>query len=202
MSLLSSGRNSLFSIFNHFAWNWSDIPNALTQSAHMTLETDLLQTAQWSCQELDKDNFDGNETEVSGKSPAEEILLYQQQSTRLLGLQKKNRDPFAKCSAAVFMVDDVDFLEQLHVKINQLYKGLVQTITVNNPSGNIPIVKQLMADEILQYKRKIHLTARANQLSHKYQVILWEKEQAKLYVPHRRESDCRMILLISQQDHP
>ena len=62
------------------------------------------------------------------------------------------------------MVDDIDFLEQLHVKINDIYKDLVQSVSVNNSSGDMPIVKQLMADEILQYqcKRKIHLTARAN----------------------------------------
>ena len=165
----------MFSIFNHYAWNWSDLPIALTQSAYMTLETDLLETNQLSCQELD--NFDGNEMEVSSTTPAQEIPLYQPQGTRLLGLQKKNRDTLAKCSAAVFMVDDIDVLEQLNVKISEIYKDLVQTISINNSTGDMPIIKQLMADEISQYKRKIYLSARANQLTRKYRVMAARKRR-------------------------
>ena len=115
----------------------------------MTLETDLLETDQLPCQELD--NFDDDEMEVSNRTPAQEIPLYQPQGTRLLGLQKKNRDTLAKCSAAVFIVDDIDMLEQLNVKINEIYE-LVQTISVNNSTGDMPIIKQLMADEISLYK--------------------------------------------------
>ena len=178
----------MFSIFNHFAWNWSNLPNALTQSAYMTLETHLLETDQLSCQELDKGIFDCNEMEVSDKNPAEEIPLYQPKGTRLLGLQKKNRDALAKCSAAVFMVDDIDILEQLHVKINDMYKDLVQSISVHNSSGDLPIVKQLMADEILQYKRKIHLTARANQLSRKYRVMVARKRTNKVIHPPQKRT--------------
>ena len=168
----------MFSIFNHFAWNWSDLPNTLTESAYMTLEIGLLEIDQLSCQELDKDDMDDNEMEASYQHPAEEIPLYQPQGTRLLGLQKKSRDVLAKCSAAVFMVDDIDFLEQLHVKINEMYESLVQSISVNNSSGDMPIVKQLMADEILQYKRKVHLTARSNQLTRRYRVMAARKRQA------------------------
>ena len=47
-------RIHIFSVFNQFAWNWSDLPVALTQSAYITLETDLLETDQLPYQELDK----------------------------------------------------------------------------------------------------------------------------------------------------
>ena len=171
----------IFSIFNHFPWNWSDLPVVLTQSAYMTLETDLLETDQLPCQELD--NFDDDEMEVSNRTPAQEIPLYQPQGTRLLGLQKKNRDTLAKCSAAVFMVDDIDMLEQLNVKINEIYNELVQTISVNNSTGDMPIIKQLMADEISQYKRKVRLTTRANQLTRKYRAIAARKQQTSRHPP-------------------
>ena len=36
-------KHIMFSIFNPFTWNWSDLPSALMQSAYMTLETDLLE---------------------------------------------------------------------------------------------------------------------------------------------------------------
>ena len=165
----------MFSIFNHYAWNWSDLPVTLTQSAYMTLETDLLETNHLSYQELD--NFDGNEMEVSNTAPAQEIPLYQPQGTRLLGLQKKNRDTLAKCSAAVFMVDDIDMLEELNVKINEIYKDLVQTISINNSTGDMPIIKQLRADEITQYKKKVYLSARANQLTRKYRIMATRKRR-------------------------
>ena len=121
--------------------------------------------------------------EVSNRTPAQEIPLYQPQGTRLLGLQKKNRDTLAKCSAAVFMVDDIDMLEQLNVKINEIYNELVQTISVNNSTGDMPIIKQLMADEISQYKRKVRLTTRANQLTRKYRAIAARKQQTSRRPP-------------------
>ena len=66
------------------------------------------------------------------------------------------------------MVDDVDVLEHLNVKINEIYKNLVQTISVNNSTGDM----QLMADKI---SWKIHLSARANQLTRKYRVMAARK---------------------------
>ena len=80
----------IFSIFGQFAWNWSDLPVVLIQSAYINLETDL-ETDQLPCQELH--NFDDDEMEVSNKTPAQEISLDQPHGTRLLGLQKKNRYP-------------------------------------------------------------------------------------------------------------
>ena len=46
-----------------------------------------------------------------------------------------------QCSAAVFMVDDIDMLEQLNVKIIEIHE-LVQTISVNDSTGDMPITKQ------------------------------------------------------------
>ena len=115
----------MFSIFENYSWSWKDLPSSLTESPYMTLETDLLQRDG----SLDQQQQLELEIHGSDQTSADEIPHYQSQGAKLLSLQKQTRDAFAKCSTAVFMLDDVDVLEKVNLKVNEIYSDLMQTLS-------------------------------------------------------------------------
>ena len=52
-------------------------------------------------------------------------------------------------------------MEEVNLKVNELYENLMQAVSDTKSSGDIPIIKRL-TNEMLEYKRKVNLMARAN----------------------------------------
>ena len=100
-------------------------------------------------QEVD---YDGNRDAVSSTIPS-----YRPAGKALLSMQKKIRDNLAKCSAAVFMIDDINALKEIDNKVNHIHTELLQAASTNLSSEQIPVMKCLMADESDKYKQKIRI---------------------------------------------
>ena len=92
------------------------------------------------------------------------ILLHQTPGSQLLRLQKQLRDELAKCSAAVFMVDDTAILENVQRKVQSIHSELLSTSSICEKEEELLILKNLMK-EVSQYRRKSKVIARANQLT-------------------------------------
>ena len=181
----------IFSIFEHTDWSWKNLPISLTESPHMILEETFLKVNQSEpnsvidvtvCagkvddhtdtgdhninQEVD---YDGNHADPDAVHST--IPSYHPSGKTLLSMQKKIRDNLAKCSAAVFMIDDISVLKEIDDKVNHIHTELLQTASTNLSSEQIPVMKCLMADESNEYKQRIHLISRANQLTKKYRTM-------------------------------
>ena len=89
-----------------------------------------------------------------------------------LRLQKQLRDELAKCSAAVFMVDDITALENVQSKVHSIHSELLLTSSTKHADDReLPILKNLMKEEVAEYQRKAKVIARANQLTHRYKKL-------------------------------
>ena len=117
-------------------------------------------------QEVD---YDGNHADPDAVHST--IPSYHPSGKMLLSMQKNIRDNLAKCSAAVFMIDDISVLKEIDNKVNHIHTELLQTASTNLSSEQIPVMKCLMADESNEYKQRIHLISRANQLTKKYRTM-------------------------------
>ena len=62
------------------------------------------------------------------------------------------------------MIDEISVLKEIDDKVNHIHTELLQTASTNLSSEQIPVMKCLMADESNEYKQRIHLISRANQL--------------------------------------
>lgn len=159
----------IFSVFNHFGWTWTDLPKTLTEDPYLTLDT---------CVAAASEHILTSEQLVCDGDPSlTEIPRYQPNGARLLSLQKQTRDTLAKCSAAVFMVPDINVLEQFHTKVNDMYSDLVKAMLLINSPTKIPTIKCLMTEEIAECRQKMHLVARAKQLTQKYRLTLARRKR-------------------------
>ena len=193
----------IFSVFEHYKWSWANLPSALTESPHMILEMNIIKTDH--CEPHYVDNADqvaaashvdpvvdhvdpvvdhADQASSTSQSVYTEIPTYQPSGKRLLSLQKRIRDNLAKCSVAIFMVDNISLLEELDEKMNSIHAVLMQAASTTLSSEQIPVMKCLMSEEVSEYKKKINLISRANQLTKKYRTIR-EKKKRKVH-----ESTC------------
>ena len=89
------------------------------------------------------------------------IPVCQSAESKLLRLQKQVRDEFAKCSAAVFMIDDTTMLESMLRKVHDIHSELL-TAASTEQREELPILKNLMKQEVEEYRKKAKLLVRAN----------------------------------------
>ena len=66
---------------------------------------------------------------------------------------KRLRDELAKCSAAVFMVDDIAILENVQTKVHSIHSELLSTSSIFEKEEELPILKNLMKEEVSEYWR-------------------------------------------------
>ena len=99
------------------------------------------------------------------------IPFHQTPGSQLLRLQKQLRDELAKCSAAVFMVDDTAILENVQRKVHSIHSELLSTSSICKKTEELPILKNLMKEEVSEYRRKAEVIARANQLTRRYKKL-------------------------------
>jgi len=75
------------------------------------------------------------------------------------------RDELVKCSAAVFMVDDITVLENVQRKAHSIHSELLSTSSTRHVD-ELPVLKNLMKEEVAEYRRKAKVMVCANQLIH------------------------------------
>ena len=168
----------IFSIIQNFRWRWEDLPHSLTESPFMTLDSDILH-------EQDE-HLDLPLAEEDKSVPYTSIPLppHQTAGSQLLRLQKQLRDELAKCSAAVFMVDDITLLENVQRKVHSIHSELLSTSSTRH-LDELPILKNLMKEEVAEYRRKAKVMARANQLTHRYKKLK-RKSNKECPIPPKR----------------
>ena len=92
------------------------------------------------------------------------IPIHQTPGSQLLCLQKQLRDELAKCSAAVFMVDDIAILENVKRKVHTIHSELLSTSSICDKTEELPILKNLMKEEVsarVSEKSKSHSTSKS-----------------------------------------
>ena len=82
------------------------------------------------------------------------------------------------------MIDNISILKELDEKVNSIHAELMHAASTTLTSEQIPVMKCLMSEEVSEYKKRIQLISRANQVTRKYRTI-HEKKKRK---PH--ESVC------------
>ena len=150
----------LFSIFLNFNWRWEDLPLSLNESPFMTLDSSVLQDECTDPPPADEDKL--------GQSNSTLIPLCQSAGSKLLRLQKQVRDELAKCTAAVFMVDDITMLENVQRKVHDIHSELLTAASTGVQGEELPILKNLMKQEVEEYRKKAKLCIRANRLTWRY----------------------------------
>ena len=125
----------IFSIIQNFKWRWEDLPHSLTESPFMTLDNDILQDEHSDLCVVEEDK--------SAPFTSTPIPLHQTPGSKLLRLQKQLRDELAKCSAAVFMVDDIAILENVQRKVHSIHSELLSTSSICEKEEELPILKKL-----------------------------------------------------------
>ena len=153
----------IFSILHNFKWKWEHLPLSLTESPFMTLDNDILQDEHSDLCIVEEDQ--------STPFTSTAIPLHQTPGSQLLRLQKQLRDELAKCSAAVFMVDDITILENVKRKVHSIHSELLSTSSICDKAEELPILKNLMKEEVSEYRRKAKVIARANQLTRRYKKL-------------------------------
>ena len=112
----------MFSIIQSFKWRWEDLSHSLTESPFMRLDNDILQDEHYDLCIVEE-----NKLAPCTSTP---IPLHQTPGSKLLHLQKQLRDELAKCSAAVFMVDDIAILENVQRKVYSIHSELLSTSSI------------------------------------------------------------------------
>ena len=195
----------MFSVFEHSTWSWANLPLTLTESPHMMLEMNISRAAD-HCEPQYIDDVPDHADQVAAadmvvdhvdpvvdhvhevddlvdqvtdtrQSVHTEIPTYQPSGKTLLNLQKRIRDNLAKCSAAVFMIDNINILKELDEKVNNIHTELMQAASTTLTSEQIPVMKCLMSEEVSEYKKRIQLISRANQVTRKYRTIYEKKRK-------------------------
>lgn len=129
----------------------------------MTLDNDILQDEHSDLCIVEEDQ--------STPFTSTAIPLHQTPGSQLLRLQKQLRDELAKCSAAVFMVDDITILENVKRKVHSIHSELLSTSSICDKAEELPILKNLMKEEVSEYRRKAKVIARANQVTRRYKKL-------------------------------
>ena len=146
----------------------------------MTLDSDILQDEHSDLPLTEEDNS------VPYTCTSIPIPLHQTPGSRLLRLQKQLRDELAKCSAAVFMVDDITALENVQSKVHSIHSELLTSSTKHADDRELPILKNLMKEEVAEYRRKAKMMVRANQLTHRYKKLK-RKSNKECPIPPKRQ---------------
>ena len=113
------------------------------------------------------------EEDKSASFTSTPIPLHQTPGSQLLHLQKQLRGELAKCSGAVFMVDDIAILENVQRKVHSIHSELLSTSSICEKTAELPILKNFM-QEVSEYRRKAKVIARANQLTRRYKKLKWK----------------------------
>ena len=146
----------MFCVFQNFGWTWNDLPSSCTECPHMVLDT---------CTETPVDMHNDPQDILPVTSAT--IPPYQAAGSKLLAMQKQLRDELAKCTAAVFMIDDLTVLETVQEKVHTIHSELLSAASTS-PTANLTVMKQLMKEEVAEVKKKSTSITRANQITKKY----------------------------------
>ena len=158
----------LFSIFLHFKWEWEDLPASLTESPFMMLDSSILQDECTNPPPADEEKLSqGNSTPIP---------LRQSAGSKLLCLQKQVRDELAKCSAAVFMIDNISMLESVQRKVHDIHSELL-TAASTGQAKELPVIKNFAKQEVEEYRKKAKLLARANRLTWRSKQQKWKRNR-------------------------
>ena len=132
----------MFSIFQNFRRRWEDLPHSLTEGPFMTLDSDIYCRMSIQIYLLQK-----RTTQFHNTCTSIPIPLHQTPGSRLLHLQKQLRDELAKCSAAVFMVDDITTLENVQSKVHSIHSELLLTSSTKHADDREQPIQEAEAEE-------------------------------------------------------
>jgi len=133
---------------------------------------DFLLADQQDSTHNDDSKSDSKSTMVHSSIP---IPPYQTAGTRILHLQKQLRVELAKCTAAVFIIDDMETLETLKDQVHGIHQQLLSAASTSQTEG-LSTMKQLTKEEVLESRKRSTKISRANQITKKYNKI---KRKAK-----------------------
>lgn len=88
-------------------------------------------------------NDDSIPTAAHSSTP---IPPHQTAGSKLLCLQKQLRDELAKCTVAVFMIDDIRTLETLKEEVHNIHLELMSAVS-SSQTESLTTVQQLMKEE-------------------------------------------------------
>ena len=66
------------------------------------------------------------------------------------------------------MVDDIAILENAQRKVHSIHSELLSTSSICDKTKELPFLKNVMKEEVSQYRKKAKAIARANKLTHQY----------------------------------
>ena len=160
----------MFCIFQNFCWTWNDLPPSCIQCPHMTLDNEIdvcinQDDYQLADQQDDAHNHDNSSTTMHSLTP---IPPYQTAGSKLLCLQKQLRDELAKCTAAMFMINDIEVLKTLKEKIHDIHLELVSAASTSQTEVGLFAMKQLMKEEVVDSRKRSTKICRANRVTKKY----------------------------------
>ena len=157
----------MFCILQNFNWTWDDFPSSCTECTHIILDRELdmcISQGDVLAEHLDIPPNDDSIPFVGHSSTS--IPPHQTAGSKLLCLQKQLRDELAKCTAAVFMIDDIRTLETLKERVHDIHTELVSA--VSSQTEGLTTMKHLIKEEVAESRKRSKLITRANQISKKY----------------------------------
>ena len=120
----------MFCILQNFGWTWDDLPSSCTECTHMILDRELDMCISQSDVLVDHQAIPPNDDSIPFvRHSSTTIPPHQTAGSKLLCLQKQLRDELAKCTAAVFMIDDIRTLETLKERVHDIHLELELIIT-------------------------------------------------------------------------
>ncbi|XP_065883907.1 lysine-specific demethylase 2B-like isoform X4 [Dysidea avara] len=139
---------------------------------HMTLDNEIdmyinQDDYQLADQQDDAHNHDNSSTTMHSLTHIPRAP-YQTAGSKLLCLQKQLRDELAKCTAAVFMINDIEVLEMLKEKVHGMHLELVSAASTSQTEVGLLAMKQLMKEEVLDSRKRSTKISRANRVTKKY----------------------------------
>ena len=158
----------MFCILQNFNWTWDDFPSSCTECTHMILDRELDMCISQGDVLAEHQDIPPNDDSIpfAGHSSTS-IPPHQTAGSKLFCLQKQLRDELAKCTAAVFMIDDIRTLETLKERIHDIHTELVSAVSLSQTEG-LTTMKHLMKEEVVESRKRSRLITRANQISKKY----------------------------------
>ena len=176
----------IFSIFKNFQWTWEDLPHSLTESPLLILDNALLKRKDKlsdypSGSGIEEDTeAPPNESDIEEDietPPACSIPLHQTAGSRLFTLQKQIRDELAKCSTLAFMIDDTNALETIKQKIQDIHSHMMLVAGSDDQPDKLIPMRQLIKEEIMDFRKKSKFVVRANQITSKYKKLKRKKDE-------------------------
>ena len=97
----------MFSIFSHFSsdWSWKNLPSALTESSHMTLDTSVLHSEE-ATEVLEDSDQSTMKDEMTFSDIPQDPPAKQTNVHKLLLAQRQARDALSKCISVIFSVEN------------------------------------------------------------------------------------------------